>query len=116
VVDIAKGRICQSCGNEDEAVSGRDNIPIPFAWSGDATPPMNCIYDPSVYANIVLDIQYVAPVAGTEPFLKTLAPELFTNPLVYPTPDSFKQMHDVVLSSAEDDHKWSTLFTAAMGH
>ncbi len=95
-----------------------DNMVMPLkpAHREAALAWMNYIYDPAVYAKMVPDMQYVPPVAGTEPFVKATAPELVSNPLVYPTPDSFKQMHDFVLLSAEDDQKWSSLFSSAIGH
>jgi spermidine/putrescine transport system substrate-binding protein len=77
---------------------------------------MNYIYDPKVYAKMVPTMQYIPPVAGTEPYVQELAPALLKNPLVYPTPEDFAKMHDFVLLTAEEDQKWSSLFATVMGH
>lgn len=77
---------------------------------------MNYIYDPKIYAEMVPTIQYISPVAGTEPYVKELAPALLTNPLVYPTPVEFANMHEFVLLTAQEDQQWSSLFDTLIGH
>ncbi|HTR17634.1 MAG TPA: spermidine/putrescine ABC transporter substrate-binding protein [Acetobacteraceae bacterium] len=77
---------------------------------------MNYIYDPAVYAQITATIQYVPPVAGTQEFVRKIDPKLADSPLVYPSAATLAKAHDFVKLSAEEDHKWNTLFQTLIGH
>lgn len=95
-----------------------DNMVMPLkpAHRDAALAWMNYIYDPAVYGKMVPDMQYIPPVAGTEPYVQKAAPDLLKNPLVYPDAADFAKMHDFVLLTSEEDQKWSSLFTSAIGH
>jgi spermidine/putrescine transport system substrate-binding protein len=91
-------------------------IPIKAAHRAAALAFMNFVYDPAVFAKVVATIQYIPPVAGTQELVRKIDPALADNPLVYPTPEMLAKCHPFVELSAEDDHKWSTLFQTAIGH
>lgn len=91
-------------------------IPIKAAHKEAALAWMNYVYDPEVYASITATINYVPPVAGTQPFLAKLDAGLAKSPLIYPTEETLKRTHEFVKLSGADDKEWNTLFQGLIGH
>jgi len=77
---------------------------------------MNYVYQPEIFAPITATIQYIPVVAGTRELVRKLDPALADNPLVYPDPEELAKTHPFVELSPDDEHEWSTMFEAAIGH
>ncbi len=91
-------------------------IPLKAAHREAALAFMNYVYDPAVFAHIIAKIQYIPPVAGTRELVRKINPALADNPLIYPSPEMLAQTRSFVELTAEEEHKWNSLFQAAIGH
>ncbi len=91
-------------------------IPLKAEHRAAALAFMNYVYDPAIFARIVATIQYIPPVAGTRELVRKINPALADNPLIYPPAEMLAKAYPFVELTAEDEHKWNTLFQAAIGH
>ncbi len=63
---------------------------------------MNFVYEPAVAAKIAEYVNYIPPVKGVQEIVAKSAPELASNPLVFPTPEVAKGFHSYAqFSSAQ---------------
>jgi spermidine/putrescine transport system substrate-binding protein len=89
-------------------------IPIQAAHRAAALAWINYIYDPAVYAQITVAVQYVPPVAGVQEYVRKIDPKIAANPLIFPSKAVEAKLHGFTTLSAEDERKWETLFQDAI--
>jgi spermidine/putrescine transport system substrate-binding protein len=83
-------------------------IPIHAAHPVDTLKYMNFVYDPKPAAMLTAYINYVTPVPGSKEFITD--PELKTDPLIFPTEDTLKQVKRYRVLNATEERQWNALF------
>ncbi len=55
---------------------------------------MNFFYDPKIAAQVAAYVNYITPVKGTKEAITEIDPALAENPLIFPTPEVLKNLHE----------------------
>jgi spermidine/putrescine transport system substrate-binding protein len=85
-------------------------IPVNSAHPLDALTFMDFIYRPDVAAMIVGWIQNVSPVPSSQDVLRQEASPVADSPLVFPTPETYSQLHGYRVLTPEEQQVWDQIF------
>ena len=94
-----------------------DNLMIPnkAAHKANAEKLINYYYDPHVAAVVEDYINYVCPVEGAQEAMKTVDKSLVNSPLIFPDQKLLSQTHIFKGLDAEQEKKYTDMFTAVTG-
>jgi spermidine/putrescine transport system substrate-binding protein len=82
-----------------------DNMLIPngSAAKANAEAWMDYYYDPAVAAKLVAWVNYICPVDGAQEEMRKIDKDLAENPLIFPTPEDYEQLH--IFRGLSDDEQ-----------
>ena len=94
-----------------------DNLMIPnkAAHKANAEKLINYYYDPHVAAVVEDYINYVCPVEGAQEAMKTVDKALVNSPLIFPDAKLLSQTHIFKGLTADQEKKYTDMFTAVTG-
>ena len=94
-----------------------DNLMIPnkAAHKTNAEKLINYYYDPHVAAVVEDYINYVCPVEGAQDAMKTVDKSLVSSPLIFPDAKLLAQTHIFKGLTADQEKKYTDMFTAVTG-
>jgi len=89
-----------------------DNLVIPnlAKHKKNAEKLINYYYDPKVMAKVVAYVNYVSPVKGTKPVLLKSDPEIASNQLILPTPETLSRSHIFRGLTAAEETRYNRKF------
>ncbi|MDP5182959.1 spermidine/putrescine ABC transporter substrate-binding protein [Blastococcus sp. BMG 814] len=99
------------------AILWSDNLMVPAGAANKegAEQLINHYYDPEVAAQVAAWVNYVTPVAGAREAALETAPDVATNPLIFPTPEILANLHGFKALTEEEEREYQDLFQAVIG-
>jgi spermidine/putrescine transport system substrate-binding protein len=101
----------------DGAMLWSDNlmIPVKAANKAGAEKVIDYYYDPKVAAEVEAFVNYVCPVEGAAEAAKDIDPDLASNQLIFPGPDTLKKLHAFKNLDEAEEKTYQDMFQKVIG-
>jgi len=101
----------------DGAMLWSDNlmIPVKAANKAGAEKLIDYYYDPKVAAEVEAYVNYVCPVEGAADAAKDIDPDLASNQLIFPGPDTLKKLHAFKNLDEAEEKTYQDMFQKVIG-
>jgi spermidine/putrescine transport system substrate-binding protein len=102
---------------EDGAMLWSDNLMIPIKAGNKAGAEklIDYYYDPAVAAEVEADVNYVCPVEGADKAAADIDPDLASNQLIFPGPETLAKLHAFKDLDEEEEKTYQDLFQKVIG-